>query len=624
MELRVVHFAVEAALGHQLPVGAGFHHVAAAHHQDEVGVFDGGQAVRHHKAGFIAHQAAHGLLNLHLGAGIDVAGGLVQDQHVRVDQHGAGDGHQLLLPLGDVGAVVGDHRVVALRQAHDVVVNLGRLGRLDDLLAGGVGAGVGDIFVNGAREQPGILQHHGVRAAQALAGDVADIVIIHGDLAVVDIIEAHQQVDQRGFARARGAHDGNQVAAAGVQVQVLKDQPPRLVAKAHVLHFHIAAHIGKRYRVRRVRAFQRRVQQGEHAIRRGQGGLQFAEDVGDFIDGPGELAAIHNKGRNTADGHARDGKTADLHAAGHVQKPAEHADERQGQVVDKADRGARDAGIILAFIVGLHHLAVERVQLAGDAALLMVGLERLHARYFFLDKVVQLAHLARAQAEQRVGAGGDKAGDENAERNGDDKHQHQHGGQAQHHHKRAEDGDKAGQDADHIRGQGGVDGVDIIENAADDIAHRMGIKEAHRHIGNVVKQVAAHAQRDPAADIHHRDRQEIAHDGRNQVEQHHQQRVVENAGKIHPAGLRADAVDGLARQRGPQQGEGVAADGKPQRQQQKPLHLPQIFAQAQKNSAPRPFQLFFHLGIGAAVLAAAAHAAAHHCASPPICSAAIS
>ena len=32
MELRVVHFAVEAALGHQLPVGAGFHHVAAAHH----------------------------------------------------------------------------------------------------------------------------------------------------------------------------------------------------------------------------------------------------------------------------------------------------------------------------------------------------------------------------------------------------------------------------------------------------------------------------------------------------------------------------------------------------------------------------------------------------------------
>ena len=76
-ELGVVELAVEALTGHELPVGAAFHHVAIPHHQDAVGVLDGGEAVGHHEAGFILHQAAHGGADLLLGTGVHVGGGLV-------------------------------------------------------------------------------------------------------------------------------------------------------------------------------------------------------------------------------------------------------------------------------------------------------------------------------------------------------------------------------------------------------------------------------------------------------------------------------------------------------------------------------------------------------------------
>ena len=51
-------------------------------------------------------QRGHGLLDQHLGAGVDRAGGLVEDEDGRVGQEGPGDGQQLLLAGADVAALV--------------------------------------------------------------------------------------------------------------------------------------------------------------------------------------------------------------------------------------------------------------------------------------------------------------------------------------------------------------------------------------------------------------------------------------------------------------------------------------------------------------------------------------
>ena len=106
------------------------------------------------EAGFSCHQLPHGGLDLPLGLSVHVGGSLVQDQHGRVGKHGAGNGQQLLLPLGDVGAVVADHRVITLRQTADKDIRLGGAGGGLHLLPRSVGFRVGDVFMDGAADQP--------------------------------------------------------------------------------------------------------------------------------------------------------------------------------------------------------------------------------------------------------------------------------------------------------------------------------------------------------------------------------------------------------------------------------------------------------------------------------------
>ena len=116
-----------------------------------------------------------GLLDAHLGAGVDGGGSFVQDQHGRQAEHHAGDAQQLLLALADVAAVLRDDGVVAVRQSADEAVGVGGLGGSHDLVQGGVRLAVGDVLPHRTGPQPGILQHHAVAAAQRSAGHAADV-----------------------------------------------------------------------------------------------------------------------------------------------------------------------------------------------------------------------------------------------------------------------------------------------------------------------------------------------------------------------------------------------------------------------------------------------------------------
>jgi hypothetical protein len=58
------------------------------------------------KAGAAFHQAQQRLLDARLGARVDAAGGLVQDQDGRVGQDGARDRQQLALALAQVAGAL--------------------------------------------------------------------------------------------------------------------------------------------------------------------------------------------------------------------------------------------------------------------------------------------------------------------------------------------------------------------------------------------------------------------------------------------------------------------------------------------------------------------------------------
>ena len=86
-----------------------------------------------------------------------------------VGQERAGDRQQLLLALGHARRVVVEDRVVAVGQRPHEVVDVGGLGRRDDLLLGRVVAAVGDVLADRAVEQPRVLEDHPERGAQLVA-----------------------------------------------------------------------------------------------------------------------------------------------------------------------------------------------------------------------------------------------------------------------------------------------------------------------------------------------------------------------------------------------------------------------------------------------------------------------
>ena len=79
------------------------------------------------------HQPGHRPLDEHLGARVDRARRLVEDEDRRVGQEGPGDRQQLLLARRHVRRVVVDDGVVAVGQRAHEVVDVGRLGRGEDL-----------------------------------------------------------------------------------------------------------------------------------------------------------------------------------------------------------------------------------------------------------------------------------------------------------------------------------------------------------------------------------------------------------------------------------------------------------------------------------------------------------
>ena len=84
----------------------------------------------------------------------------------------------------------------------------------------GVQPSVRDVVADAAVEQPGVLEDHAEARPQLVPGELADIVAIERDATRVHVVEAHQQIDQRGLAGPGRAHDGDRRARLRRQGQV--------------------------------------------------------------------------------------------------------------------------------------------------------------------------------------------------------------------------------------------------------------------------------------------------------------------------------------------------------------------------------------------------------------------
>ena len=71
-------------------------------------------------------------------------------------------------------------------------------------------------------EQRNVLRHHRDRLAQALLGHPGNILAVDRDAALLDVIEALQQREQRGFAAAGLAHKADPLSGLDAQAEALE------------------------------------------------------------------------------------------------------------------------------------------------------------------------------------------------------------------------------------------------------------------------------------------------------------------------------------------------------------------------------------------------------------------
>ena len=438
-----VELVVPPLLRDQLVVRAPLDDAALLQYHDAVRVPDRGQAVRDHEGGAPGHQGVHALLYQRLRPGVDGGGGLIQNQHLGVQQHRPGNGQELLLALGNIQAVLIDDGIIAVGKAADVTVDVGGLGGGGDLLQGGIRTAIGDILKNGAAEKPGVLENHGVGQTQAFPGKALDVPSVHGDDAVLGIIKAHEKVDEGGLPRAGMADDGHGASAGSAEAQVADNGLAGEIAEADMLHGNVSAGFGKNLCARDIRRFRRLIDEAEDPFCGGEGRLELTDDVGRLVDGTGKLAGIKNEGGNCPQRQ-------------HIlQKEdcSEDINKGKGQVINKVDARAGDAAIIIGIVIGIYRFGVALVKPLLHGFFLVIGLDGLLAGDDFLSVAVELSQLLRPPPEQGAHLTGTVTGEKDRRRNGEQEHRYQRRRDTNHHDKGTHHRDNAGADLKKVVGK---------------------------------------------------------------------------------------------------------------------------------------------------------------------------
>mmetsp|Transcript_33575 Transcript_33575/g.73269 ORF Transcript_33575/g.73269 Transcript_33575/m.73269 type:complete len:581 (+) Transcript_33575:892-2634(+) len=317
------HGGVDPVLPQQLHVRALLRHLAVAHDDDAVAVFDSGEAVRHSDARAALGQALQRRLDALLRLGVEGGGGLVAHHEARLAHEGACDGHALLLAAAQLQPALPDHRRVLLGElrAHRFV-ELRGLGGVHDLLLGDPGAPEGDVVEERVVEERRVLRHDGGGGADGGEGEVAGVLLVQEHRAGRRIVHPQQHLQQRGLAGAGGPDDGDVLAAADVEghaaqhlavgvvpephILELHLHPPLLLGQLEgpVLHFgHDVEHVEHRLHVHQ-RLPQLAVEESEEAQRRPQLHQQSVhqDEVARGDGGPGEGGG-GGEGGGDADGH---------------------------------------------------------------------------------------------------------------------------------------------------------------------------------------------------------------------------------------------------------------------------------------------------------------------------------
>ena len=159
-------------------------------------------------------------LHLRLAFRIHKGAGFIQYHHIRILQHGAGNGDALLFASREVGPLCTQDRVDPLRQTLKNIRALGLFQSFQHLTLGRARLGDPQIIGDGAFQQAAVLKDIGHMPHQLFLGDPAYIHAAEQHLALLRVKEAGDQPGDRGFSAAGRADDADDFISFRFQRQI--------------------------------------------------------------------------------------------------------------------------------------------------------------------------------------------------------------------------------------------------------------------------------------------------------------------------------------------------------------------------------------------------------------------
>ena len=147
---------------------------------------------------------------------------LVEHQNSCILHERAGDGDALAFAAGQLDALLAHDHVIAFVALRDEVVRKGLARGFDHLAFLRERTGIADIVAHVAMEDAGHLRHLGDRFVQRIPRDMADVLAVDQDAALLRFELTPQETHQRRLAGARRADEADPLARLDVEIEILE------------------------------------------------------------------------------------------------------------------------------------------------------------------------------------------------------------------------------------------------------------------------------------------------------------------------------------------------------------------------------------------------------------------
>lgn len=320
------------------------------------------------------HQALDGLHHVGLGLRVQRARRLVEQEQRRVLEERAREREPLALAARQGEAALADDGLVALRQAQHELVGAGRAGGGLDVGEGGLGAAVGDVLADRGGEEDGLLQDDRELRAQVGEAVVAQVHAVEADDARGRVVEAREEAEERGLARAARAGDADAAARGDRRGGVREDGAPARVRVDDVLEGDVAGGPGERPCARALGHVDGGVEEAEDAVERGEAlldaggaaahGLEGVVELGEVGHHLDQLARRERAGLDVARAEVEHRRRA--HGQDDAdEQPQEALDAHGGHLGPHAGVAPRDVAAVLVVLLAERLHDAERAQRLG-------------------------------------------------------------------------------------------------------------------------------------------------------------------------------------------------------------------------------------------------------------------